>query len=364
MFVKPPRLPRTDQPRKIIVAGAGMSGLIAALELDRAGHDVTIIEARDRVGGRVHTQRGRDGTPIAEAGAGRIPRSHRWTFDYIEQMGLRVHPLYPAGLKNMAFINGKRWRIDPDLDLATTVSLPDHERVLGYEGLVKTYLLDNVDRLLAAGVIDRPSWPPEDMADLDRRNIIDHLADLGVSQEAIKLLTLGAFPTAISPLMLSRVLAHYDRHSLSIIEGGNDSLPMAVAAQLRSRILLDTPIRAVTQSPNGVEVTMTRKGQTLKLAADAMICTFPYSVIASVEFDPPLSAAKQQIIAEMRYVSASKGCLQDRLPLLGNSASERLRPTGHRRRDLESAMAKQRRPGGTAVLSARASRSGDGRDER
>ncbi|MCX5495730.1 FAD-dependent oxidoreductase [Kaistia dalseonensis] len=95
---------------------------VAALELERAGHHVRIVEARQRIGGRVHTQRARDGAPMAEAGAGRIPRSHRWTWDYIDQMGLATRPLYPAGLKNVALINGKRWVVDATTDL--TVDLP------------------------------------------------------------------------------------------------------------------------------------------------------------------------------------------------------------------------------------------------
>jgi len=283
-----------------------MSGLAAALELEHVGHDVTIIEARDRVGGRVHTQRGSDGTPIAEAGAGRIPRSHHWTLDYIGRMGLALRPLYPPGLTNLAFINGQRWRLDPDTELARAVALPENERALGYAGLIKSYLLDNVDRLLAAGGRDTPAWPPEQLADLDRLSLPDHLTERGLSQAAIKLLTLGAFPIEISPLMLSRVLTHYDRDGLSIIENGNDSLPQAIAARLRGDILLGTPIVAVSQFPDRVEVAVVRDGQTTTMAADALICTIPYSVLPTVQFEPQLSPAKQQILAEMRYVKVVK----------------------------------------------------------
>ena len=50
-------LPRTNTPRRVIVIGAGMAGLVAAFELQRAGHDPVIIEAQGRVGGRVLTIR-------------------------------------------------------------------------------------------------------------------------------------------------------------------------------------------------------------------------------------------------------------------------------------------------------------------
>src|SRR5688572_7441105 len=70
-------LQRRSPPKKVIIMGAGLAGLSAAYELTQAGHDVTILEARTRPGGRVHTLRDpfADGL-YAEAGATRIPNHH------------------------------------------------------------------------------------------------------------------------------------------------------------------------------------------------------------------------------------------------------------------------------------------------
>ena len=86
-----------DQPAKqVVIVGAGMAGLVAGYELTRAGHDVTILEARNRVGGRVFTLR----TPFsdghyADAGAARIPPDHDMTLGYSDHFGLTLDPFYP-----------------------------------------------------------------------------------------------------------------------------------------------------------------------------------------------------------------------------------------------------------------------------
>ena len=67
-------------PKKIIIIGAGMAGLSAGYELTQLGHDITILEARARPGGRVHTLREPfDDGLYAEAGAARIPDDHNLT---------------------------------------------------------------------------------------------------------------------------------------------------------------------------------------------------------------------------------------------------------------------------------------------
>ena len=96
-------------PKKIVIVGAGMSGLVAGYELTRAGHNVTILEARERIGGRVLTLR----TPfsdghLAEAGAARIPPDHDMTLGYAEHFGLTLDPFYPRSGLYVDLSDGNR----------------------------------------------------------------------------------------------------------------------------------------------------------------------------------------------------------------------------------------------------------------
>ena len=102
-------LPRTDTPQKVIVAGAGLAGLSAALELTQAGHEVTVLEARPYAGGRVFTLRApfADGMH-AEAGAARIPLNHELTLKYARLFNLTLLPFYPNEPGFVRYRQGKR----------------------------------------------------------------------------------------------------------------------------------------------------------------------------------------------------------------------------------------------------------------
>ena len=102
-------------PTKIVIIGAGLSGLVAGFELKRAGHDVIILEARDRVGGRVHTLREpfSDGL-IAEAGAARIPYNHDLTLGYADYFGLKIDSFYPDEGLYADYSGGVRTLIPPE----------------------------------------------------------------------------------------------------------------------------------------------------------------------------------------------------------------------------------------------------------
>src|ERR1041384_7830953 len=95
--------PGSGRGRKVVILGAGIAGLVSAYELRRAGWDVTVLEARDRIGGRVWTVRGGDrivqtGRPdqvarfdpglYFNAGAARIPTTHRVILGYARKFGV------------------------------------------------------------------------------------------------------------------------------------------------------------------------------------------------------------------------------------------------------------------------------------
>src|SRR5882672_2751006 len=109
-----PIINATVAPKKIIIIGAGMAGLSAGYELSLAGHDVTILEARTRPGGRVQTLREpfSDGL-YAEAGAARIPDNHDLTLKYVKLFDLPLEPMYPTRLSAVRLDGGPRRLVGP-----------------------------------------------------------------------------------------------------------------------------------------------------------------------------------------------------------------------------------------------------------
>ena len=86
-----------------------MAGLVTAYELTKLGHDVTILEARTRPGGRVHTLREPFANGLyAEAGAARIPENHDLTLKYVKEFNLQLEPFYPNRLNAVRFDRGRR----------------------------------------------------------------------------------------------------------------------------------------------------------------------------------------------------------------------------------------------------------------
>ena len=101
--------------KKVLILGAGMAGLVAAHELTKLGHDVTVLEARTRPGGRVHTLREpfSDGL-FAEEGAARIPENHDLTHRYVKEFALPLEPFYPSQLHALRFDRGGREEVPID----------------------------------------------------------------------------------------------------------------------------------------------------------------------------------------------------------------------------------------------------------
>ena len=117
----PGMLSSNGNAKKIIVIGAGMSGLVAAYELVRVGHDVTILEARDRIGGRVLTIRSPfSNNHFAEGGAARIRPSHNLTLGYANHFNLNLDPFYATSGDYVNMSNGNREIISNNTYLNTS----------------------------------------------------------------------------------------------------------------------------------------------------------------------------------------------------------------------------------------------------
>src|SRR5258707_1300823 len=132
---------RTGSPKTIVIIGAGLAGLSAGYELKAAGHDVTILEARNRPGGRVHTLREpfTDGL-YAEAGATRIPDNHELPLSYIKDFDLTLIPFRPSGLSTVYHINGKRLKVKQREQIDWPVDLTEDEKKLGLPGMRDRYI--------------------------------------------------------------------------------------------------------------------------------------------------------------------------------------------------------------------------------
>src|ERR1051325_28629 len=128
----PGQLQRRGAAKRVVIIGAGLAGLAAGHELTQAGHEVTILEARTRPGGRVHTLREpfSDGL-YAEAGALFIPSNHTFTMKYVRLFDLPTEGISARGQAELFYIKGQRLITKTGKDVRWPLNLTQEERSLG-----------------------------------------------------------------------------------------------------------------------------------------------------------------------------------------------------------------------------------------
>ena len=112
----------------MVIIGAGLAGLVAAYELERQGHDPIVLEAQNRVGGRIYTLRDFAPGLYAEAGGMRIPRVHDLTLRYCEEFGLELRPFTMGNPKGLVYIGGVRMTSEEASRRAGSAVVPGRRR--------------------------------------------------------------------------------------------------------------------------------------------------------------------------------------------------------------------------------------------
>lgn len=304
-----------DGPRKrVIVVGAGMAGLVAAHELLRAGHDPLILEARGRVGGRVHTLREpfSDGL-YGEVGAMRIPRTHDLTLAYCQRFGLQLKPFTIGNRQGWVHLQGVRRRyaeVEADCTLLPFDVAP-HEAGKWVETLWNDAIADIRDRLTRGG---DEAWAQIEK-ELDQYSTREFLSWRGWSEGAIEMYGLLMFQEALMNSSVLEVLREEVTScyaDLQQISGGMDLLPRAFLSSLGSRIRFGARMTAIDQSDSSATVHFQTASGRFTETADRVIITVPFAALRHVEALKPFSRPKQRAIRQLHYDASAKILMQCR----------------------------------------------------
>ncbi|WP_044564182.1 NAD(P)/FAD-dependent oxidoreductase, partial [Azospirillum sp. B4] len=295
----------------VVVIGAGLAGLNAAAILEGQGLSVQVVEASDRVGGRLRTAR-KDGYQ-AELGASEVGALYGRVRDACGR--LNVGLTTKGGIPTDFLIH-----VDGASVLPKDWAGAANNMTRGAERSILPYVLQT-------GLFQR--WLPfkDTAAWLDPANLVhdvsaaEFMRSKGVSEAAISLANVdvnGPSLESISALSIFRDLARaraegftdpnkpqYGVNNMerSYIVGGSDALPTAMAAALKTPVRLNSPARAVDQSGDKVKVLLDNGDV---LTSRFLVVAAPYSAVRHIRFTPGLPDAQADAIAGALYSATTQ----------------------------------------------------------
>lgn len=302
--------PDQSQPKKIIVVGAGMAGLVAADLLVKAGHEVVILEARHRVGGRVYTVReGLAPGLRAEMGAMRIPLSHHLTMAYIKRFRLDIEPFTLDNPAAYVYLQGKRVRRKEFDPAKFSFDLHPHELNKHPKQLLNNTLHPLYRRVKEKGEI---AWD-EIIREYDDFSLRGFLHAAGWSEGAIEMLGLLE---NVEPRMNTSFVSflHHEFEAtfsnMVYLTEGSDALPNAFLPSLGPHIRFGASLEAIANTAKDVTAVYDTLAGRFRETADYLIVTIPFSLLRHIEVTPPFSPRKRRTIRQLNYDSSSKIFMQ------------------------------------------------------
>ncbi len=285
---------------RVVVAGAGMSGLVAARAFTARGADVQVFEARDRLGGRVHTLRGGDfGRVHVEAGGELIDEDHVRVRRLARELRLRLVPVLRAGFGSAIRYGGRvhvasaqtaGWR-DVQRLLAPLVHLHrEHQR--NWHGSIASAIA----RCSLAEALRRAGASPRTMA------FAQALRGFFVAD-----------PSDLSALVAVDQLIDGNPGATRMfrIVGGADRLVEALAHEARFAIRLRHVLRRLDRIPGAVRVTVEdAHGDLSEMTADYVVLTLPPPLVLDLEHSAPLPAPVRRALGTMAMGHGTKTLLR------------------------------------------------------
>jgi monoamine oxidase len=331
----PVKLDGDPKGASVLVLGAGLAGMTAALELRNAGYKVRVLEFNSRPGGRNWTLRG--GDTFTELGGNRqvcdfeqglyinpgpwrIPYHHRGVLDYCKRLNVALEPFiqlnHNALLHASSGFGGRPQRIrEIKADFQGHVS--ELLAKVTQQGRLDEAVSKQDKEILLEAL---KSWGALD-ANHSYRSSLMSAAVRGYAKEPGG--GLGAAPVPGNPIDLSEILqsrlwrylqnfASFDFQTTMFQPvGGMDAIGKAFARELGGLIRYDAKVTRIQQDAAGVTVTYTdvnNQAMTNQERADWCVCTIPLSILSQLEID--VGASMRAAIGAVPYVAAVKVGLQ------------------------------------------------------